>query len=154
MKRCLLIAALLLCASTLVIAENHERQQGTIVRMRMAECLTPQHGFMNAMSGAQVATNDPCPEYVLVTDSVVYVIIGKGSDQLVPLAESTYFHLQNNEVVIRIDDARKETKFHVKEMALRGEWERGQKIVEAAASEAMRRHMDGGVLIEASSSTR
>ncbi len=63
-------------------------QQGTIVRMRMTDCLGPQHGFMAAMSGGgKVETGAICPEYVLVADQVVYVISGKSSEQLIPLAE-------------------------------------------------------------------
>ena len=33
-------------------AQNNHRQQGTIIRMRMTDCLGAQHGFMAAMSGA------------------------------------------------------------------------------------------------------
>lgn len=149
MKRSLLLTALLCTLSIVVFAENRSRQEGTIVRMRMAECIAPQHAFMNAMSGAAAPVGESCPEYVLVTNSVVYVIVGKTSDQLVPLAESTFFRMQNNEVLIRVDDARKESRFHVKEMVLRPEWERNQQIADAAAMAAMHRHIEGAVLVDA-----
>jgi hypothetical protein len=143
------LCTVLLCAmSVAVFAENRARQEGTIVRMRMAECLGSQHPLMEALSGSKVATTELCPEYVLVTKSVVYVIIGRSSDQLVPLAESTLFHFQNNEVLIRVDDAKRESRFHVKEMVLRPEWERNQQIAEAAALAAMHHHIEGAVLVD------
>src|SRR5271169_6077767 len=99
MKRALVLVSLLCTLSTFAAAENSAREQGTIVRVRMTECMGQQHAFMNAMSGAaNVQTGEVCPEYVLITGRVVYVIIGKSSDQLLPLAETTRFHLQKNEV--------------------------------------------------------
>ncbi|MFZ3262722.1 MAG: hypothetical protein WA172_01860 [Terriglobales bacterium] len=144
------LSTVLLCTLSLSLtAENRARQQGTIVRMRMTECMGSQHPFMNTMSGAQAPTAESCPEYVLVTDTVVYVIIGKNSDQLVPLAETTNFHFQHNEVLIRVDDARKESRFHVKEMVLRPEWDRNQKMVEAEAMAVMHHHLEGAVMVQA-----
>ncbi len=111
--------------------------------MRMTECLGPQHGFMNAMSGpAAVQTATLCPEYVLVADKVVYVITGKSSDQLIPLAETTYFHLQRNELLIRIDDSMKESHFRIKAMVLRPEWDRSEMLHEAEASAMISHHLD------------
>jgi hypothetical protein len=149
MKRTLLLTVMLCSLAALLSAENRNHQQGTIVRMRMTDCIAPQHAFMNAMSGVQATMAESCPEYVLVTDSVVYVIIGKSSNQLIPLAESTPFHFQNNEVLIRVDDARKESRFHVKEMLLRPEWERNQRILDAADSAAMQRRVNGALLVDA-----
>lgn len=133
MKRLWLVLVLCCSLSVPLFAENRNREEGTIVRMRMTDCLAPRHPFMNAMSGAGQIPGELCPEYVLVTDKVVYVIVGKNSDQLVPLAETTRFHFQNREVLIRVDDARRESHFHVKEMVLRPEWERGQQLEEAGA---------------------
>jgi hypothetical protein len=149
MKRSLLLIVLLCALPISLTAENRARQQGTIVRMRMTECMSTQHPFMSAMSGVQSAPGESCPEYVLVTDTVVYVIIGKGSDQLVPLAETTNFRFLKNEVLIRVDDARRESRFHVKEMVLRPEWDRNQKIVDAEAVAIMHRHLEGAVMVDA-----
>ena len=52
-----------------------------------------------------------CPEYVLVADKVVYVISGKNSQPLIPLADVTPFRLQKNQMLIRVDDAAKESRF-------------------------------------------
>jgi hypothetical protein len=101
-------------------AQDHSSQQGTIIRMRMTDCMGPQHGFMAAMSGAsKVESGALGPEYVLAGEKVVYIISGKTSDQLIPLAEITRFRLQKNEMLIRIDDASKESHFHIKAMVLR-----------------------------------
>jgi hypothetical protein len=137
MKRLLLLFASLCALSTALVAESRTREQGTIVRMRMADCVAAQHPFMNALSGSNRGpSGDVCPEYVLVTDKVVYVIVGRTSDQLVPLAETTRFHFQNNEVLIRLDDARRESRFHVKEMVLRETWDRQQQMEDAQATAA------------------
>src|SRR5579864_3942623 len=142
MKRTL-ICMLLLVAPAMLFAQTHNHQRGTITRMRMTDCLGPQHGFMAAMSGAgKVETGALCPEYVLVADKVVYVISGRSSDQVLPLAESTRFRLQKNEMLIRIDDASKESHFHIKAMVLRPEWDRTQMLQEAEASAMISRHLD------------
>ena len=111
--------------------------------MRMTDCMGPQHGLMAAMAGGgKVEAGALCPEYVLVTDKVVYVISGKDSDQLIPLAERTRFRLLKNEMLIRIDDAAKETHFHIKSMVLRPEWDRNQMLQEAEASAMISQHLD------------
>jgi hypothetical protein len=77
-----------------------------------------------------------------VADKVVYVINGKSSDQLIPLAEVTRFRLQKNEMLIRIDDASKESHFRIKAMLLRPEWDRNQMLEEAEASTMATRRLD------------
>ena len=62
-----------------------------------------------------------------MTEKVVYVIVGKASSQLVPFAEVVDFRLKNKELAIRVDDARKETKFDVKDITLRSQWDLLQK---------------------------
>ena len=126
-----------LALPALLAAQSHHPQHGTIIRMRMTQCLGPQHGFMAAMSGsagAQAEQAAPCPEYVLETDQVVYVISGKNSEALLPLAEVTRFRLQKNEMLIRIDDASKESHFRIKTMVLRPDWDREQRLEEAESA--------------------
>jgi hypothetical protein len=147
MKRAIVLLVVLCTLPISLAAQNSARDQGTVVRMRMAECVGSQHAFMDALSGsAKVQTGELCPEYVLVTSKVVYVIIGRTSDQLLPLAETTKFHFQKNEILIRVDDARREARFHVKEMVLRPEWERNQQIAEAMA--AMHSHLESAAIVE------
>jgi hypothetical protein len=138
-----LFCIVLLTFPVFLSAQTHSRQQGTIIRMRMTDCLGSQRGFMAAMSGgAKMEPGLLCPEYVLVADKVVFVISGKGSEQLIPLAEITRFRLQKNEMLIRIDDAAKESHFHIKSMVLRPEWDRNQMLEEAEASAMITRHLD------------
>ena len=145
MKRKLFSIFLLLIPTLLPAQSRH--QQGTIIRMRMTDCMGPQHGFMTAMSGgAKTETGALCPEYVLMADTVVYVIIGKISDQLLPLAEVTRFRFQKNEMLIRVDDAPKESHFHIKAMVLRPEWDRDQKLEEAEASAMVKSHLDQAMM--------
>ncbi len=81
-------------------------QHGTVVRMRMGECL-PRHGFLVTMSGqAPQTAPEVCPEYTLISDKVVFVIVGRSSNQLVPLADVVDFRFNNNEIALRVDDAR------------------------------------------------
>ena len=96
----------------------------------------------------KVETGALCPEYVLVADKVVYVISGKGSDQLIPLAETTRFRLLKNEMLIRIDDASKESHFHIKAMVLRPEWDRTQMLQDAEASAMISQHLDSATMRE------
>jgi hypothetical protein len=106
-------------------------QHGTVVRMRMGDCALMHRGFMTTFGPPQAAaTEESCPEYTLVTDKVVFLIVGKSSNQLVPLAEVIDFRFQNKELAVRVDDARKESKFAIKEMTLRSEWELIQKHIE------------------------
>lgn len=116
-------------------------QHGTVIRMRMGDCLPLHHGFMIAMSGQPAqAGPEVCPEYTLISDKVVFVIVGKSSDQLVPLADVVDFRFHNNELAVRVDDAKRESKFAIKEMVLRSEWDRMEKHINdelSAADHAM-----------------
>jgi len=105
-------------------------QHGTVVRMRMVDCMPAHHAFMMAMGGApgQVMSEE-CPEYTLVSERVVFVIVGRSSNELVPLADVVDFRFNKNELAMRIDDARHESKFTIKEMILRSEWDLIQKHV-------------------------
>jgi len=139
----LLSLGMLVCTPTNVFAQSQRLQQGTIVRMRMTDCVASQHRFMVEMSGAGKTDNGVlCPEYVLLAERVVYVISGKNSEQLIPLAEVTRFRLQKNELLIRIEDAAKESRFRIKSMVLRPEWDRSQQLEEAEASAMITRHSD------------
>ena len=105
-------------------------QHGTVVRMRMTDCLPAHRGFLVAFgTPTPTADTELCPEYTLVSDKVVFIIVGRSSNQLVPLADVVDFRLQNNELAMRIDDARHESKFSIKEMILRSEWDRVQKHI-------------------------
>src|SRR3974377_264279 len=80
-------------------------QHGTVVRMRMVDCMPVHHGFMTVMSGSAPvqAAAEVCPEYTLVSDKVVFVIVGKSSNQLIPLADAVDFRFDKSELSMRID---------------------------------------------------
>ncbi len=129
MKRCFLLATFLCAVQISFAADNHVREQGTIVRMRITGCISSQHAVMDTLSGTgRMRSQQLCPEYVLVTDKLVYVIIGKASGQLLPLAQITRFYVQNNEVVVRVGDSHRETHFRLKEMMMREKWERMREL--------------------------
>jgi hypothetical protein len=143
MKSTLLLALLLTSISMALAAPIGVYQHGTVVRMRMGDCMLTHRGFMNQFGPQQAAmADDSCPEYTLVTDKVVYLIVGKSSNQLVPLAEVIDFRLQNKELAVRVDDARKESKFAIKEMTLRSEWELIQKHIEDRLKEPPHQPVD------------
>jgi hypothetical protein len=150
MKRVTLLSLFVCTLSSFLFAQSHLHPSGTIVRMRMAPCLIAPRSFMAALSGSsrQQETGELCPEYVLVSDKVVYVIVGKTSGALVPLAETTVFRLQKNELLIRVDDAKHETRFSIREMVLRSEWERVHPNVVEGAGEPRRHSMEAELGVE------
>jgi hypothetical protein len=105
-------------------------QHGTVVRMRMGDCASSHSGFIARMGGSPAQmTEDACPEYTLVSDKVVFVIVGRSSNQLIPLADVIDFRFHGSELVVRVDDAKHESKFGIKEMVLRSEWDLVQKHI-------------------------
>ena len=144
MKSTLLLTLVsILAVSIAVAAPLGTYQQGTVVRMHMGDCQVMHRGFMNQFGPPQAAAvEDGCPEYTLVTDKVVFVIVGKSSSQLVPLAEVIDFRFKNKELAVRVDDARKESKFGIKEMMLRSQWDLLQKHIEQELSDPARQPVD------------
>jgi hypothetical protein len=63
----------------------------------------------------------------------MFVIRGRLSNQPVPLADVIDFRLHNNELAVRVDD-RHESKFSIKEMILRTEWDRMRQRMEEQLS--------------------
>jgi len=146
MKRTLSSVLLFCSLPVLLTAQNGIYQHGTVVRMRMADCILVHRGFMTAIGGQPVQmTEELCPEYTLVSDKVVFIIVGKSSNQMVPLAEVIDFRFHNNELAVRIDDARRETRFSIKEMTLRSQWELLQKHIEEQLSSPPRPEVEGAM---------
>jgi hypothetical protein len=115
----------------LVAAQIGVYQHGKVVRMHMGECIPAGHGFMTTFGSPSAAVgSEPCPEYTLVSDDVVFVIVGKLSNSLIPLAETIDFRFRKNELAVRVNDAKREIKFGIKEMMVRSEWDRLQRHIE------------------------
>ena len=144
----ILCLILLFCTSPVLVAgQTSLYQHGTVVRMHMGDCIS-QHGIRAALSGnPSPQGTELCPEYTLVTDKVVYLIVGKMSNQLIPLAEIIDFRLNKNELAVRVDDARQETRFLIKEMALRSEWESNRQHALDARSTRVRAHPDAPIAL-------
>ena len=131
MKRALLLVLMFCALPCLLTAQIGIYQHGKVVRMHMGDCVPVEHGFMLAFGApSNPAGPVPCPEYTLVSDDVVFVIVGKMSNSLIPLAETIDFRLHRNELAVRVDDAKHETKFAIKEMIMRSDWDRLQQHIE------------------------
>jgi hypothetical protein len=142
MKKLCFVILLLASLPAFAVKLVNAYQQGTVIRMRIGGCSPAQHRFMTAMSGGAVqAPDEQCPEYTLISDKVVYVIVGKYSNQLIPLAENIDFRFQNNEIAVRLDDDKHEARFHIKEMVLRSEWDEGRQISAEDVQNWLRRHV-------------
>jgi len=103
-------------------------QLGTVTRMQTKDCTIVHGGFATTFGSVPQRTEEVCPEYTLVSDKVVYVVVGKRSSQFMPLAEEIQFRLYKNELLVRIDDEKRESHFSIKEMQLRSDWERDQML--------------------------
>jgi len=103
-------------------------QLGTVTRMQSKDCTIMHGGFATAFGSAPQRTEEICPEYTLVSEKVVYTVVGKRSSQFMPLAEVVQFRLVKNELLVRLDDERKEARFSIKEMELRSDWEHDQAL--------------------------
>lgn len=132
MKRMFFLILVLSALTPSLSAQIGIYQRGSVVRMHMGDCVVGRHGFMATFGGQAVpVAQEPCPEYTLVTEKVVFVIVGKSSNQLIPLAETIDFRLFKNEMAVRVDDEKHETRFTIREMVLRPEWDRVQQHREA-----------------------
>lgn len=140
----LLLAAFLLTFSPLCFpATASAYQHGMVVRMHMGECTLAHHSFMNSFGPPQAPVEEACPEYTLVSDKVVFVIVGKSPKEFVPLASVVDFRFQRSELFVRVDDERKESKFVIKEMTLRSQWDMVQRHIEEELKTAPHEPDDG-----------
>ncbi len=114
-------------------------QLGTVTHMEMKDCMLVHSGFLSVMANTPKETAGVCPEYTLVNDRVVYVVDGKRSGQLIPLAEEIQFRLHKNELLVRIDDEKNESRFSIKEMVLKEDWKRDQRLRETQAELRLQR---------------
>ena len=131
MKKTFPIIFLFCSLPVLLPAQIGIYQHGTVVRMHMGKCMLAQQRFMAAFGPPAGTMNEEvCPEYTLVSKDVVFVIVGKSSNQLIPLAETIDFRMHKNELAVRVDDAKRESKFAIKEMLVRSDWERLQRHID------------------------
>lgn len=130
MKPIFSMILLLCCSPALLPAQIGIYQRGTVVRMHMGACMLTQQRFLASFGGPATQSQEDCPQYTLVSKDVVFVIVGRSSNQLIPLAETIDFRLQKSELAVRVDDAKRETKFAIKEMIVRSDWDRIQRHID------------------------
>lgn len=145
MKPTLLLIALFCSLQVATAKDLGIYQRGTVVRMRMGDCAFSRRGFMATMSGPSAPMiAEKCPEYTLVSDKTVFVIVGRSSNELIPLADVIDFRLHHGELAVRVDDAKHESKFAIKEMILRSDWDLVRKHI-TEELDGPPRHSDGGL---------
>jgi hypothetical protein len=130
MKRIALLFVFLLCAAAVLPAESRWSFKGTVIRMRMTNCVV-QTGF-KALAGIPPAETT-CPEYTVMSDKVVYVVVGRRTEEFIPLAENVEFLIRKNELVIFSEDEKSKWRFVVQQMMLRADWEREEERKEREA---------------------
>lgn len=148
MKRITLVFVLLLGATAILQAQGNRPFHGTVIRMRTVDCV-PQVGFMATMSGVPVMAGTTCPEYTVMSDKIVYVVVALRSEQFIPLSENTNFLIRKNELLILSDDEKKKSRFVIQQMMLRADWER-----ERTRKELEVRFMEHGANYELHSASR
>jgi hypothetical protein len=124
MKRMTLLFVFVLGAAVVLQAESRWSFKGTVIRMRMADCVA-QGGFKASLSGISVAGGS-CPEYTVMSSKVVYVVVGRRTEEFIPLAEDMDFLIRKNEVVIFSNDEKVRSRFVIQQMTLRADWDREQ----------------------------
>jgi hypothetical protein len=132
MKRIAILFVFLVSAAALTQAQGHWSFKGTVTKMRMTDCVM-QRGFMAAMSGVSAPVGNTCPEYTIIGDKVVYVVVGRRADEFIPLAEDMEFLIRKNELVTFSDDEKMKSHFAIQQMTLRADWEREETRKELAA---------------------
>jgi hypothetical protein len=132
MKRTSLLFVFVLSVAALLQAQEHWSFKGTVSKMRMTECIA-QHTFIAAMSGTQPQAVGTCPEYTVMGDKVVYVVVGRRAEEFVPLAEDIEFLIRKNELVLFSDDEKVKSRFVIQQMMLRTDWDREVERKEIAA---------------------
>ncbi len=136
MKRIALLFIFAFSTAAALQAQANWSFKGTVIKMRSTDCVL-QRSFMAAMSGVSAPAGVTCPEYTVMSDKVVYVVIGRRSEAFIPLAEDRQFLIRKNEIVIFSDDEKTKSRFAIQQMILRADWDREQarKEVEARMME-------------------
>jgi hypothetical protein len=123
MKRITLLFVFVLAGAAMLQAQGNWSFKGTVIKMRMGDCVM-QRGFLATMSGVPAALGTTCPEYTVMGDKVVYVVVGRRAEEFIPLAENIDFLIRKNELVIFSDDEKTKSRFVIQAMTLRADWDR------------------------------
>jgi hypothetical protein len=124
MKRKTLLLVFVLCAAAAMQAQSRWSFKGTVIRMRMAGCVM-QNGFRASLEMIPMSGMN-CPEYTVMGSKVVYVVVGRRTEEFIPLAEDMDFTIRKNEIVIFSNDEKAKSRFVIQQMVLRADWDREQ----------------------------
>jgi len=131
MKRSGLLVVFLLSTVSLFAADAPWSFRGTVTRMQMSDC-TEHHCFKAAMSGAPAQSVGTCPEYTVMSDKVVYIVVARRAEEFMPLAEDINFLIRKNELLVFSGDEKTQSHFTIKQMTLRAEWDREESLKDLA----------------------
>ena len=118
MKRIPLLFIFALCAAATLCAEDHASFTGRVVRMETSNCVL---GGFKAKMAARPVSATRCPEYTVVTPNAVFVVIGRHSEDFIPLAQDLDFHIVDNDLQL---SQKSKSRFLIEIMMLRADWER------------------------------
>jgi hypothetical protein len=124
-KRIAWLFVFAMSAAVVLQAQEHWSFKGTVSKMRMTQCIA-QRGFMAAMSGVPAQAVSTCPEYTIMSDKVVYVVLGRHPEEFIPLAESMEFLVRKNELILFSADEKAKSRFVIQQMTLRADWDRAE----------------------------
>ena len=131
MKRRTLLFVFVLCAAAVTQAQSRWSFKGTVIRMRMTDCVALSS--FKASFQAVPMSGMSCPEYTVVSSNVVYVVLGRHTEEFIPLAENMDFAVRKNEIVTFSNDEKAKSRFMVQQMILRADWEREEQRKELEA---------------------
>ena len=146
MKRVLVQVSFLLVAVSFLSAQN-KPFKAAVVNMQMTECTFP-HRFVSSLSGTLVIATVPCAEYTVLGDKVVYVIVGRHTEQSLSLGQDLFFREDNKELVVFSDDEKSRARFPIKQMVLRPEWEHQKALRDEVTREAIKQTMQRALSCE------
>jgi hypothetical protein len=144
MKRITLLFVFILGTTAILQAQGNWPFRGTVIKMRMTDCVM-QHGFMATMSGV-VPAGTSCPEYTVMTDKVVYVVVGRRAEEFIPLSEEMDFVVRKNELMIFSGNEKTKSHFLIQQMKVREDWEREERMMERNANSALHNPMQSSVV--------
>ena len=150
MRQALISLSFLLTTVTLMPAQN-KPFKAAIIKMEMSECSLP-HRFISSMSGTLIIDTVPCAEYTIISDKVVYVVIGRHAEQSLSLGADMFFREENKELVVFSDDEKSRVRFPIKQMVLRSDWEHDKANREEAAREATKQFVQHSLVCESGNS--
>lgn len=124
MKRRILLLVFVLGATAMMQAQSRWSFKGSVIKMRMTECVMPG-GFRASLQMVPIP-GVTCPEYTVMSSRVVYVVVGRHTEEFIPLAEDMEFAIRKNEIVIFSNDEKGKSRFVIQRMTLREDWDREQ----------------------------